>query len=795
MTTSVGERLRRREDDPLLRGRGRFIADIEMTGMLEAVFVRSQEARANILGIDTSSAEMLEDVVAVIAAQDLPEPTRTIRRQFYTLDESFIQSNFVQIVPTAEPVLASSHVSRVGEPVAMVVCSDRYTAEDARDLVFVDMEPLPAITDPMKALEPDAGLVDAAVPGNLQGKFHVSVGDPGSVMEACAIRVSDTFRIGRSVGSPIENRGVIASYDESSEVLTVWSTTQIPHVLRSYLADALERPEENIRVVTPDIGGSFGGGVYPEEILVAWTALHLGRPVRWLEDRTEDLTNSRHSRDQIIDAELGLDSDGSFRALRVRIVQDCGFVNPFGITLPHNIASHIRSQYSIDHFEAEGLCVLTNKTRNTPVRGAGRPEASFVIERLVDMAAESLGLDPAEIRRMNLIPPDQLPKNLGMMYRDGHPLVYDSGDYPDQLDVALRSAGYLEIRRRQQEARTRGRLLGVGIGAHVEGTGLGPFESAEVSIDENGIVHVRSGSQSHGQSHHTVLAQVCADVFDIGPDCVEVVSGDTKAISMGGGTFGSRSAVTAGTAVRMAAEATLSKLKELASREFEIDPADLIVRDGEVAPRGVPDRAMTLADLARRAEGDDQLKSLETFVPPSVTFGSGTQIAEVEVDPDTGMVQMLSLLLVHDCGTALNPMVVEGQQHGGVVHGLGNILLESASYSAEGQPTATNFMQYLLPTASDVPRITVIDRPHPTPLNALGVKGAGEGATASAPAAVANAIADALRPLSVRLNEMPIHPERLLDLIEQANGASNDASVPSHQQRPRRSEVRLHGSG
>jgi carbon-monoxide dehydrogenase large subunit len=785
VSPSVGRRLPRVEDDRLVRGEGRYLADIVLPGMLDAVVVRSRDAHGAIVGVHTEGATALEGVVAVFTAADLPPEAMAIERPFYRLTEDFLRQNQVVLRPVREPVLASDRVRRAGEPVALVVAVDRFVAEDAREQVFVEVDPLPVVTDPEAALRPDAPEIDPEVPGNLQGSFRVVVGEPDGAAAAADHRVSARFRIGRAVGSPLENRGVLAEYDETTGMLTVWSTTQIPHLLRSYLAPMLSLPEAGIRVVAPDMGGSFGGGVYPEEVLVAWAAMRLGRPIRWLEERAEDLVNSRQSRDQIIDGELAYGADGAFVSLRMKIVQDCGAVNPFGITLPHNIASHARGVYAIRHFLAEGLAVITNKTRNTPVRGAGRPEATFVLDRLIDMAAHHLDLDPVEIRRRNLIAAAEMPYDMGMLYRDGNPLIYDSGDFPDQMDVALETADYDALRRFQMEASAEGRAIGIGISCHVEATGLGPHEGADVRVDPTGRIVVKCGSQPHGQSHATVLAQVCADVFDVDVATVVVQTGDTALIPKGGGTFGSRSAVTAGSAVRMAAESARDKAIELASSLLEIAADDLVVAGGTIAPRGVPDAGLTLAQLAgaarpepgSEAAGEPGIAATEYFVPASVTFGSGTHVAVVEVDIETGAVAVIDYTIVDDCGTMLNPMVVDGQQHGGAAHGIGNMLLEDAGYNEDGQPTNVTFMDYLLPTAADVPSFKVVHRPHPTPLNALGVKGAGEGATASAPAAVANAIVDALRPLAVEINEMPMTPSRIVALIGAARAASETGTA------------------
>ncbi len=769
--TQVGKALPRSEDDRLLRGQARYMADLAVDGALEAIVVRSPFARARISSLDTAAALAADGVVAVLTAEDLVGVEPALTRQFYSLTPAFMERHEVFLGPYREPILAHDQVSRVGEPVAFLIATDRASAEDAVELVEVDYEPLDPIVDAVEAMAPGSDLVASDVPGNVQASFRIAVGDPGSVIEGSDRSVTGRFQIGRSVGSPIENRGAVGVPATGTEPLTVWSSTQIPHILRSYLAEFLRCQEEDLRVVAPDMGGSFGGGIYAEELLVALAASRLGTPVRWLEDRRENLANARHSRDQIIDATLAYDVSGNFLALRMRIVQDCGSANLFGLTLPFNIASHARGQFPIDHFDVEGLCVLTNKIRNTPVRGAGRPEATFVLDRLVDMAAADLGIDPADLRQRNLIPAEEMPRDMGMLYRDGAPMAYDSGDFPDQLRTALEAFGYREKRRRHNQVGDGNPACGIGISSHVEATGLGPHETARIEIDDSGTVVLSCGSNPHGQSHATTLAQVAGDVLRVPYDRIETRFGDTGLLERGGGTFGSRSAVTAGTVVHSASVELRHQILQLASEMLECDPADLVIRNGQVSPRGVPGIVLGFAELAAAARDrnpDAGLCATDEYAPPTVTFGSGTHIASVAVDRDTGIVSVTGYVVVDDCGTVLNPMVVDGQQHGGVAHGIGNALLEEAVYDEGGQLLSGTFIDYLLPTAADVPDIEVTHRPHPTPLNALGVKGAGEGSTASAPGAIANAIVDALRPLRIEINELPITPQRLVELIRAA---------------------------
>jgi carbon-monoxide dehydrogenase large subunit len=543
--------------------------------------------------------------------------------------------------------------------------------------------------------------------------------------------------------------------------------------------------EDHIRVIAPEIGGSFGGGIYAEEILVAATARDLGRPLRWIEDRRENLGNARHSRDQLHRVEVGFDDDGRILVVKDWFALDCGAYNPFAITIPYNTASHMRNQFHIEHFESEAVCVATNKLQNTPVRGAGRLPAVFVMDRIVDLVADATGLDPAQVRRRNLIPGSLMPYDMGMLYRDGAPIVYDSGDFIEQFERLLTVVDLEAFRREQAEMKAAGRMIGIGFSSHVEGSGYGPYEGAKVRVDNSGHVTVHTGTTTHGQSHETTLAQVCADALGVHLGDVTVRFGDTDLISHGGGTYASRVAVTGGSAVHMASELVKTKLVSIAALMLEANPEDLEVVGGRVYPRGTPDVALGLAEIAQAAAPggfasargvEPGLEEQSFYVPATVVFGSGSHAAIVEVDTETGVVDLLRYVVVDECGQPINPMVVDGQQHGGVAHGVGNALLEHLIYDSEGQLLTGTFMDYLLPSATDVPRIEVHHQTYPTERNPIGVKGVGEGATSSAPAAIASAIVDALRPLPIRLNELPVSPARLLKLIEDARQA---ASPPS----------------
>lgn len=778
MAKYVGKDVSRLEDRRLVTGNGTFIGDIRIAGLADICFVRSVWPHARIRTIDTRRARQAPGVINVLTATDLSEAVLPLTRQFYsTIDPELVAEYGLMIRPYRAPVLAGERVLRVGEPLAMVVAADRYLAEDAAELVDVDAEPRPALINPFEAMQLGAETLHADVPGNIHAEFTVEVGKPDEAMTLARRRMRRRFRIRRSIGSPIETRGVIADFAVGTNQLTVWSNTQTPHVLRSYLSEMLRLREDAIRVIKPDMGGSFGGGIYPEEVAVAAAAVLLRRPVRWLEDRQEDLVNARHSRDQWYDVQIGYLPDGRITALTADIVADSGAYNPFNVTLTFNAASHLRNQFDIENLRVHARHVLTNKQPLTPVRGAGRTEATFVMDRLIDLVAADLCIDPTEIRQRNLIPASAMPKDMGMYYRNGKRLVYDSGDYPAQLQAALDAIGYMDFRKEQAQARQAGRHLGIGISSHVEGSGYGPHEGAVVRIDGSGNVAVLCGSSPQGQGHETVLAQVCADVLDVPPEQILVLTGDTALLPYGGGTFGSRSAVTAGNAVHLAATRLRDRLLEVASEVLGADAAELVLQDGRVIDAMQPGRSMTFADLAKAAapaSGLTAVPGLESsayFVPPTVTFASGTHVAVVEVDPDLASVTVLRYVVVDECGTVLNPMIVEGQQHGGVAHGIGNALLEEATYDESGQFTTGTFLDYLLPSATEVPDIHVLHQTFPSPLNPLGVKGTGEGGATSSPAAVVNAIADALRPLRPELTELPLNPVRLFTALRQARGA------------------------
>jgi aerobic carbon-monoxide dehydrogenase large subunit len=775
----VGRRLRRKEDRRLLTGAGTYVADLRLPGMLHAAVVRSEVAHGLVTLLDVDAARQAHGVVAVLTAADLegrvgrfPEGART------EISPALVEKVPLEVRSCPMPVLATGPVHWVGQPLAVVVAADRYLAEDALELVEVDYEPLPAVLDPEAALDPAAAVLHPELGDNLAASFAFSTGDVEAALAAAPFRLRQRFAMGRQAANAMETRGVAASWDPGREELTVWGTNARPHLVRAYLAAMLGLPAERVRFIAPDMGGSFGTGVYSEDALVPFLALHLRRPVRWLEDRRENLSATRHARDQVHDLEAGYDAEGRILALRDRFLVDSGAYNPYAITVSYNAAAHLRGQYRIDAYAFEGRNVLTNKAPVAPVRGAGRPEAVFAMDGMLDLIAAERGLDPVEVRRRNLIPPEAMPYRMGMPYRDGVDVVYDQADFPGQLASALELFGYAAQRARQAAWRAQGRRMGIGVSSYVEGSGYGPHEGAVVRVDPTGHVLVVTGAKPHGQGLETTLAQVCADQLGVHPDQVTVRAGDTALIAHGIGTFASRSAVTAGTAVGLAAQAVRAKALEVAAGLLEADPADLELADGRVVARGAPGVGVTLAEVAaacapgprsRLPRGAEPgLEAQRYFVPPTVTFGSGTHVVAVEVDEDTGFVRLLRYVTVDDCGQMLNPTVVEGQVHGGVAHGIGNGLLEEVVYDGEGQLLTGSYMDYLVPTSAEVPPIQVGHQAFLSDRNPFGIKGVGEGGAVSPPAAIASAVADALAPLRVDLSELPLHPERLFRRIQEA---------------------------
>jgi carbon-monoxide dehydrogenase large subunit len=771
----VGKSVPRREDARLLRGQGQYLADLELPAMVHVAFVRSPVAHARIRAIDTSSAKQSPGVLLVLAGAELEQALPPVRDNQLPLPGKWKAAIAHRILNPRQPLLAVDKARHVGEAVAVVVAESQLAAEDAAELVLVDYEELPAIVDPQAALADGSPLVHERLKTNDIGWFRVQKGDAAKALESAPHQIRRRFVHHRYAAMPLECRGVAATYDVRTDSYTVWSSTQVVHWVRRETATTLGVAESRVRCIALDVGGGFGvkGHVYPEDMLLPFLAKRCGRPVRWIETRREHLLCSCHSRDQVHEAEIAFDGEGRILALRDRFVVDCGAWNPLGVAVVYNTAAHLPGPYRIAHLDIEARVAATNKVPNAPYRGAGRPEAAQVTERLIDLIAAKLALEPAEVRRRNMVLPEEMPYSIGIPYRDGEPAVYDSGDYPAALAKALDALGGIEaFRRRQLEARIQGRYLGLGLGSYTEGTGVGPFEGATVRIDGSGKIYVSSGAAAQGQGMETVFAQIAADAWGVTPDDVTVVLGDSAAIAMGFGTLASRSTVNVSAAIRFASEKLREKAFAIAGNMLECAAADLELREGAVGIAGVPGAQVSLAELAqaarpgwdhRRPEGIDAgLEETLYFEPPTVTWAYATHAAIVEVDIETGRVKIERYVVAHDCGVLVNPMLAEGQIAGGAVQGIGGALAEAIVYDAQGQLLSGTFMDYAMPVASDLPNIELVHQQIPSPLNPLGVKGLGEGGAISPPVTLANAVCDALSPFRIEINSTPIQPERLL---------------------------------
>jgi carbon-monoxide dehydrogenase large subunit len=802
----VGRPLRRREDERLVRGAGRFVADVLPPETLHLAVLRSPHAHARILRVDASGARARPGVCAAVTAADLGADLQPI--PLYVPHPALAAF-------TPAP-LAGDKVRYVGEPVAAVVAASRYLAEDALEAVDVDYEPLPPVTDARAALAPGVSVLHEAHGSNLAARLVVEKGDVDEAFAGADVVVGGAFTIGRVSPQALEPRGVVAQWDPAREHLTVYDATQSVHMVRRLLAHLLRLAEGQIRVVAPEVGGGFGGKnrFYPEEFLACYLSRRLCRPVAWIGDRREDLLATYQEREQHHEAELALTRAGVVLGVRGRFWNDLGAYAPFGIVVPYSTAVTIPGPYRVPHYRYEMLGVYTNKPAMAPYRGAGRPQGSFVMERLLDLAADRLEMDRLEIRRRNLITAAEQPYDTGIRARDGRPMVYDGGDYPAALERAAALVGYEAVRAQQRLAAAPGRehgcgeqatagagaswagagaarRVGIAVCPYIEMAALGPFEGARIEVDGRGYVTVYSGAASQGQGIETTLAQVCADRLGVPLDRVRVVLGDTAGIPRGVGTWASRTAVAAGNAVSVAATRLARRIRERAAAVLEAAPDDLELADGVVRVRGTPTRAVDLGELVllsdypntsgravlSAADPEPGLQETEYYRVPALTYAYGAHAAVVEVDPEVAQVRVLRYVVVHDCGRVLNPLVVDGQVRGAVAQGLGAALLEEAWYDEDGQPRAATYMDYLMPTAGEVPRVEVGHLETPAP-NPEGVKGAGEGGTIPVAAVLCSAIEDALRPLPVRLDRLPVTPERLWRAMRAARAAGR--SGPRH---------------
>jgi carbon-monoxide dehydrogenase large subunit len=776
----IGRSVKPHKTSRFLTGTGTYVSDIRLPDMLHAALLRSVHAHARIRNIDRARALQLEGVAGVWTGHDIKDRIALFPESFEIHPRAWLEGVKPILQGPRPAALAQGKVHYVGEPVAIVVAEDRHRAEDAIDEIAVEYDALPVVADSAEALKAGAILVHNDSKDNVVFSFKVSKGNIDQALRNAPHALRERFRHHRYCAAPLEGRGVVSWVEPKTNILTVWSSTQMPHLVRQQIAAQLNLSEETVRVIAPDIGGGFGPKVfvYPEEILIPFVALQLGRPVKWIEDRREHFISTAHGRDQVHEVELAFDETGRILGLRDQFLLDNGAYNPMGLTDAYNTAAHLQGPYKIPNLSVSGTCVSTNKVPNAPYRGAGRPEAVFVMERCVDLIAAKLNLDPAEVRQRNFVQPEEMPYDAGILYRDGEPICYDSGNYPETLARALKAAGYEELRKQQQELRQRGRYLGVGIGCYVEGTGVGSFEGAKVRIDPSGQIVVATGATGHGQGHETIFAQIAADLWGVSPEDVRLVEGDTASIQFGCGTFGSRSSVNVGSALFEASARLKEKVLQLAAYLLEANRDDLELGNGKVFVRGMPQRSVSFGELARAAMPgwasklpDGLQPGLEEtfyFVPATVTWANAAHVAVIEVDIDTGEIKLLDYVVSHDAGKLINPLLVEGQIHGGVAQGIGAALYEEICYDPDGQLLSGSFMDYLLPGTMEVPKIKTVHLESPSPLNPLGIKGLGEGGAIAPPAAIANALADALLPFTARVNEIPLTPSRVRELIRRA---------------------------
>ena len=681
--------------------------------------------------------------------------------------------------------LAKDKVRHAGEPVAVVIARNRYIAEDAAAEVIVDYDPLPAVVDIERALQTGTVLVHDDLDSNVSAHVRQTKGSYAGVPAKAALVLRRRFKYDRGTSSPIETRGVIAQWDGKADRMTIWDTTQAPVFLRNGLAAMLGLSERQVRVIAPFIGGGFGPKImlfYPEEVLIPWIARKLDAPVKWIEDRSEHFFATTHERGQIHDAEIAFDRDGRILGIKDVFVHDAGAYDPYGLTVPINTQCTLLGPYVVPHYDSTFTAVFTNLPTVTPYRGAGRQHGVFVMERLLDIGARELGIDRAEIRRRNYIPPDAFPYKNEIIYQDFEPLEYDSGNYIPILDQALALIDYERfITDEQPRLRAEGRQVGIGVVSYVEGTGIGPYEGAKVQVQSSGKVSVATGIGTQGQGHYTTFAQIVADQVGVDVRDVEVITGDTDQFYWGAGTFASRGAVVAGNAINDASKLVRTKILATAARHFECAEADLELANGRVHVTGIPDRFIRLGDLANLANPmrgavqpgtEPGLEATSYFGPPIGATASGVHAIIVEIDPETFMLTISKYVVVHDCGTVINPLILAGQIHGGVAQGIGNAFYEQLVFDSDGQLQNATLADYLLPTSLDVPRMTLGHTVTPSPLNPLGVKGAGEAGAIPVGPLFAQAIEDALQlsQRGIELNEIPLSPNRLWELT----GGTND---------------------
>jgi carbon-monoxide dehydrogenase large subunit len=736
--------------------------------MAHMAVVRSPHAHARVRGVDAGRAHAIPGVLAVLSLADLPDCDAAV--------PGWVPSP--KLRSYVQPVLASARARCAGEAVAVVVAVDPYVAEDAAAEVIVDYEVLPAASTCDQALAPGAPRVYEEWPDNLAGTSHGAVGDVDAAWSRADAVVAARLTYPRLAGMPIEPRGVVATLDATG-LLTVWTSTQVAFAVRTAVASALGVPEERVRVIAPDVGGGFGvkGHVYPEDILIPAVARRMGRPLKWIETRREHLLTAAHDRDQVHHARIGVRRSGEIVALETRFTRDHGAYPTLGDAIALNTINHLPGPYRVPAYRGAGDNVVTHKTFAAAYRGAGRPEAAFVLDRLLDRAARAIGMDPAELRRRNLVRPGEMPYASGLSYRDGVPIRYDPADYVAAFERLLSTFDYDGWRAEQKRRRGSAAPIGIGLSAYVEGTGIGPFEGAGVRVDPSGTVFLHLGVSSQGQAHETTLAQIAADRLGVSVDEVVVMGGDTSLVGFGMGTIASRVAAVAGPAIDRTASEVARKARLVAADLLECAPDDVVLAGGRVHVAGSPDRGHPLARVAREAvrsrrlagEGGPGLTACGFFYPDTVTWAFGAHACALEVDLETGVLRLLRYVALHDCGRPINPMVVEGQLHGGIVQGLGSALSEEVVYDGAGQLLTATLMDYGLPRADEVPDLIVESLDHPSAINDLGIKGVGESGVISPAACIGNAVEDALIDRGAEVTRVPLTAARVWALLSRAS--------------------------
>lgn len=779
MNRYFGHSLKRTEDGPLVTGKGRFVDDIVLPDMLEAAFVRSPHAHAKILGIDTEFAASMPGVEAIYTFHDL--------RPHLLHDRLPLQLRGSQLPPDCTQMpLSRDEVCYAGEAVAIVVASTRYLAEDAAAAVFVDYDVLPAVADLRESARADAPLARTwtSLKTNVLARIRQHYGDGEKAFAEADHVVPLSIKQHRGAAHSMEGRGVVATFDAGADVTTLYSSTQTSHEVRAFLMEMLDLDENQVRVVAPDVGGGFGAKfvMYPEEVVMAVATRILRRPVKWIEDRREHFLAAIQERDQIWDIEVAFDTDGRLRGVRGQMTHDQGAYTPQGVNLPYNASTAFPGPYILPAYDLQVVVVETNKVPSMPVRGAGYPEGAFAMERTMDAIARTLGLDRAEVRRRNLVQPEQMPYTTPLKSRSGSAVMYDSGDFVETMRLALEMIDYDGFEARRIAARAEGKHLGIAIANGVKGTGRGPFESALVRVGRSGRISIYTGALAMGQGLKTALSQIAAEQLGVSPDRIKVTSGDTGTIPLGLGGFASRQTVTAGSSTHLAAKAVREKALEFAALLLQAAPEELDIIDGIVQRKGgKAEDGISLQRIAEMLAGDPGysitgkfspgLESFQNFMPEGLTYAMACHAVEVEVDVATAQVHIRRYIVVNDCGRAVNPMLVEGQIVGGVAHGIGNALYEWMGYDDNAQPITTNFGEYLLTTAPEVPRIEVKLLEYPSLLNPLGVKGVGEAGCVPAAAAILSAVENAVADHGIVVSETPLPPSRLFELLRDAKRA------------------------